>query len=589
MEAQVWQNVLRTQRMKSLRPYLLIGLSVLALDAIVWRVRTLNAQPTPAPSVTDSPTATPGFAAPSAPRNASPSAGNPAADPIVGSTLPPTTLQPTATALPPSDSLTAEQRAKCDKPFTKRPPKPVLPQLLAIGVLLVVIAFVVRMLPKPSVQHTPTFRRRRILNWLPLGLTYAFLYMARYNVNSYMDIGRISAAEFGTLFAVGSLVYGLSFFLNGPLTDRWGGRTTILLAAGGVAITNVLLGYMEATNTWPSDRLATITVMYGINMYFQSFGAVSIVKVNQAWFNVRERGTFGGIFGILISLGIFFAYDGGRMISDYLPTHYLFFVPAGLLLLFALIDYLLVFDRPSAAGLPDIDTDDAEITDGDVSPTTVIWRVLSNPVVMTVAVIELCSGFLRQAILQWGREFGKGIGLSSAFVFENWGVVSAIAGIVGGMFAGAISDHLFHSRRGPVSAVLYGIMLIGAVAIIPLFGAPAIIPWVVAFMAMAIIGVHGMLTGTMSQDFGGKRATGIVVGVIDGFVYFGSTLQSWFYGKYLPSKLPCPNGRYIDNPAAKDISNWHVWPYAMIPVAAIGLLLAFKLWNAKPGARSGGH
>jgi OPA family glycerol-3-phosphate transporter-like MFS transporter len=27
---------------------------------------------------------------------------------------------------------------------------------------------------------------------------------------------------------------------------------------------------------------------------------------------VRERGVFGAIFGILISLGIYFAYDGGR-------------------------------------------------------------------------------------------------------------------------------------------------------------------------------------------------------------------------------------------------------------------------------------
>ena len=43
-------------------------------------------------------------------------------------------------------------------------------------------------------------------------------------------------------------------------------------------------------------------------MYFQSFGAVSIVKVNAAWFHVRERGTFGGIFGVLISLGLYLAF-----------------------------------------------------------------------------------------------------------------------------------------------------------------------------------------------------------------------------------------------------------------------------------------
>ena len=30
--------------------------------------------------------------------------------------------------------------------------------------------------------HSAAYRRRRAFNWLPLGLTYAFLYMARYNL-----------------------------------------------------------------------------------------------------------------------------------------------------------------------------------------------------------------------------------------------------------------------------------------------------------------------------------------------------------------------------------------------------------------------
>ena len=45
-------------------------------------------------------------------------------------------------------------------------------------------------------------------------------------------------------------------------------------------------------------------VLYGANMYFQSFGAVAVVKVNAPWFHVRERGGFGGIFGTMIASGI---------------------------------------------------------------------------------------------------------------------------------------------------------------------------------------------------------------------------------------------------------------------------------------------
>ena len=67
-------------------------------------------------------------------------------------------------------------------------------------------------------------------------------------------------------------------------------------------------------------------------------------------------------------------------------------------------------------------------------------RTIINSALFTVSIIELCSGFLRQAILQWGPNFGKGLGLGNTFVFQNWGMVSCVAGITGGIFAGAISD-----------------------------------------------------------------------------------------------------------------------------------------------------
>jgi OPA family glycerol-3-phosphate transporter-like MFS transporter len=130
------------------------------------------------------------------------------------------------------------------------------------------------------------------------------------------------------------------------------------------------------------------------------------------------------------------------------------------------------------------------------------------------------------------------------------------------------------------------IMLAGALAIVPLFAAPKAIPWVIAGMSLAIIGVHGMLSGTASADFGGKLNAGIAVGIIDGFVYFGSMIQSKLYGAYLPAdKVACPDGSMVSNPAAKDIDNWHIWPYTMIPVALLGLILAIVLWNAVPKPR----
>jgi MFS transporter, OPA family, glycerol-3-phosphate transporter len=467
--------------------------------------------------------------------------------------------------------------------------KPLSDDLIPIAILIAVITIVVIRLPKVELGHSIAFRRRRLLNWLPLGLTYSFLYFGRYNIKQFQGIG-LTEVEYGTVFGVGSAVYGLAFLLNGPLTDRWGGRATILIAAAGSAAANAVMGYMAMSgNTFGMTPVAAFATVFAVNMYFQSFGAVSIVKVNAAWFHLRERGTFGGIFGILISLGLYFAYDVGKRITEHMQVEWLFYIPAVILGLFFLLSYLFVRNQPSDAGHEDFDLGDATVEGEKLPVKQVFKKLLTHPVILVIAVIELCSGFLRQAILQWGVDFGRGVGLGDDFVFQNWGMVSCVAGITGGMFAGAISDHLFGSRRSPVSAVLYALMLAGAIAIVPLLAAPAAIGWIVAVMSMAIIGVHGMLTATASADFAGKRNTGVAVGLIDGFVYVGSTIQSFIYGAMLPpSKVLDESGCLVSNPESSKIENWTVWPYAMIPVALIGFVLALRIWNARPTRGGGG-
>ena len=313
-------------------------------------------------------------------------------------------------------------------------------------------------------------------------------------------------------------------------------------------------------------------MLYSVNIYFQSFGAVSIVKVNAAWFHVRERGTQGGVFGILISLGVYFAYDWGTLIVNNAPTWWGFFVPAAILLAFVALDFFLIRDTPGEAGHKDFDTADA--SSGDTGPALgvveVARRMFAQPVILIIVSIEFCSGFLRNAVMQWYPIFAKQTGINATFVPSNWGMLLCVAGILGGMFAGVISDHLFDSRRGPVSAVLYSGMTLGAVLALFALGTPAL-GWTVIFMSLCVIGVHGMLSGTASADFGGKRNAGVAVGIIDGFVYLGTAAQSLLLGKLLP-----------EGAAQKDPLQWKAWPLAMLPLAVAGLLLATRVWNAKP-------
>ncbi len=518
-----------------------------------------------------------------------PATAQPAPAPAAAATTPPSTGPSIQPATPP-----VSEPAKVVCPTKKpSPPRDLAKDLIPIGILVAVIVIVVWRLPKVDLGHSIAFRRRRLLNWLPLGLSYSFLYFGRYNIKNFQGIG-LTEIEYGTVFGVGSAVYGLAFLLNGPLTDRWGGRATILISTAGSCVANALMGYMAMSGeTFGMSTVTAFSTAFALNMYFQSFGAVSIVKVNAAWFHLRERGTFGGIFGILISLGLYFAYDVGKRISLYMEIQWLFWIPSITLALFFVLSAIWVRNQPSDTGHPDFDLGDATNTGEHLTARQVFVKIITHPVILVISCIELCSGFLRQAILQWGVDFGKGVGVGDTFVFQNWGMVSCVAGITGGMFAGAISDHLFQSRRSPVSAVLYGIMVGGAAMIIPLFAAPELIGWVVALMSMAIIGVHGMLTATASADFAGKKNTGMAVGIIDGFVYLGSTAQSFLYGAWLPaSKVRDPvTGCLVSNPEAKELSNWYIWPAAMLPIAIIGFALALKIWNAKPtrGGGGGGH
>src|SRR5690349_21713531 len=135
------------------------------------------------------------------------------------------------------------------------------------------------MMDQASPVHSTAFRVRRVLNWFPLGLAYAFLYMGRYNLTvAKTALGDLmTKADFGTIFGVGAIVYGVSFLVNGPLTDRIGGRKTMLIGVLGSIAMNALMGLvLYGRVNWGLELpiVSTFIVIYAANMYFQSFGAV---------------------------------------------------------------------------------------------------------------------------------------------------------------------------------------------------------------------------------------------------------------------------------------------------------------------------
>src|SRR5437667_8699583 len=241
---------------------------------------------------------------------------------------------------------------------------------LSIVVICLVLVVGIYFYNNP-LKHGPWFLSRRFINWFPLGMTYAFRCMGRHNLTVAKNpLGSLmSNGDFGLIFAAGTITYAFSFLINGPLVDKIGGKKGILIAALGAAAANVALGvitWLVLTSRIHVRLLPIFSVTYALNMYFQSYGAVSIIKVKAHWFHVRERGVFGAIFGTLISFGVYFAFDWGQAIVkmtrvdpennagwlasvirsifavDTRPvdaTWAVFFIPAAILVVWAILDW----------------------------------------------------------------------------------------------------------------------------------------------------------------------------------------------------------------------------------------------------------
>jgi OPA family glycerol-3-phosphate transporter-like MFS transporter len=455
----------------------------------------------------------------------------------------------------------------------------------------------------------PVFRRRRTQNWLILGLLYAFFYATRYNLSAIS--GQLCSyfgwtnTEYGVLETMMPFLYGASVLINGPIADRVGGKKAFLFGAAGVFVMNLLFGLGTLLVATPAvwqgtgksavivtpavlrygvssgGALAVMVSIWAINGYFQSFGALSIVKVNAQWFHIRERGTFAGIFGVLIRFGLILAFSGVPQIAKYLPLAWAFWIPAAGVAVLLVLNHFLMENTPADVGFQELDTGDGSAV-GDEKPAPlgdVLRKVFASRAAWTIAIGSTMIGFVRRsAVDAWYPKYfadnwlPKGTPLSDYMPYEvaAWGI--AILGIAGGFAFGIASDRVFSTRRAPVITIGF----VGMALMLAAVGASNRAgsgPWAVAIslavLSFFVNGAHGMIGGAASMDFGGRKAAATAAGLFDGIQYFTSAP---FVGVGM--------GKVLDN------WGWGAWPWVPIPFAVMGAIVVSTLWNVTPGKRA---
>lgn len=432
-------------------------------------------------------------------------------------------------------------------------------------------------LNKPN--HSVEFRRRRAINWLVLGFTYSAMYMGRYNLSfankSLSSEYGWDKTQIGAIITAALSIYGFSAIFNGPIADRIGGRRAMLIGASGTVIFNFLFGlgaYLGflGTGTFLLGYFATV---WSLNSYFQSYSALALIKVNSGWFHISERGVFSAIFGSMIQSGRALIFFIGGIVVTVLPWQWVFFIPSVIVAIMTMMTYRYVQNGPEDCGMPELDVQDA--SSGDTEKVTLRYvakKVFTNPVTITIAIAEFCTGFVRHGFEQWFPRYmieAQNLTLESP-IFQKGAMAVVVAGIAGAFFAGTISDYVFKGRRPPVAFLGY---ITQIVCLLIIWKAPSI-EWVIgAFIAnsFSISVVHSMLSGTASMDFGGKKAAATAAGMFDGMQYVGGAFVGIGMGWLL------------------DRFGWSAWGPSMVGFAVVGGLLMLILWNARPKVKGAGH
>ena len=143
------------------------------------------------------------------------------------------------------------------------------------------------------------YRSNRIRVMLAITIGYGLIYMCRLAIGvvkkPLIDQGIFTPTELGTIGSALFYTYAIGKLTNGFLADHANARRFLTAAFLLSALCNLLMGFTTAV--WAA------ALIWGLNGWFQSFGAPGGVVAMTSWFSNRERGRAYGIWSTAHSIG----------------------------------------------------------------------------------------------------------------------------------------------------------------------------------------------------------------------------------------------------------------------------------------------
>ena len=426
-------------------------------------------------------------------------------------------------------------------------------------------------LPVDAGRVEALFRRHRLLIMIAVTGGYGLAYTCRLALGvvkkPLIDAGVFTPEQLGLIGSAFFYCYAVGKLGSGFLADHVSPRK--FLAAGILlsALCNIGMGF--------STVLGLAVVLWGLNGWFQSFGAPASVVAMTRWFSNRERGLYYGIWSTSHALGEGLTFLVTGALVGALGWRAGFWGPGVLCIAVALAALLMVKDRPQVLGLPHVAAWRGEPP--PPPPTASLLRtqlsVFAIPAVWVLALSSALMYVTRYAINSWGVLYlqeARGFSLAEATGILT---LNTVGGMIGAVAFGFVSDRLFKARRPPVN-LIFGLCEVAGLLI--MFFGPTSTPMLCFGMALFGLGLTGLVTsvgGLFATDICPKRVAGAALGMVGIFSYIGAAIQETVSGRLIQAGMTLAGGvrTYDFGPA---ILFW-------VGASVVSLLLATSLWNVK--------
>jgi OPA family sugar phosphate sensor protein UhpC-like MFS transporter len=385
----------------------------------------------------------------------------------------------------------------------------------------------------PAVATHDAMRQWRINILVSTWLSYVGFYFCRkafYVVKGPLaqELG-LDTQALGEIGAAYLVAYTLGQFASAALGTRYGPRVLLLGGMAASVACNVAFG--TANGYW---TLFTFMVVNGLG---QATGWPCAVGTLAQWTRRDERGTLMGLWSTCYQLGGAMASSWAAFWLARQGWRGSFFAASLVLLAIWFIVLLYQRNRPEDVGLPPVTDGAAEPPAGGVAPDANASRETgwTAPLVVTVLFVGAFYfgvKFIRYALWSWAPYFlQRNYGLAG----DDAGYLSIVfdvAGFLGVITAGVVSDRLFGGRRAKVAFLMLIGMTAGC-ALLYTLGSLGVFWFAVSLgvVGFMLYGPDSLLTGAGAIDVGSRRTALAAAGIINGMGSIGSVVQELFVSR----------------------------------------------------------